>query len=222
MLKNVKGLDGEENYKISDGNFTDMSNNESVDHQTLAVNGNISENSSNASVIYENNNYNHYDYQVVSVIDGDTIELRNGAIIRLTAIMRQKKDMYFLKKPKFMEILVLDKSSNSKEILTDKDKYGRILRYGYCPEYFVNLKMIRCGFANIYTYPPDVKYADKFLSKPKAARESGNRLMAKINKELIEVYLNYDAEGKDTENLNGEWVSIKNTGKEVFNMNDWI
>ena len=109
----------------------------------------------------ENNNYNNYDYQVVSVIDGDTIELRNGAIIRLTGINAPEKDMYFYEEAKkFMEILVLDKSVKLERDITDKDKYGRILRYVYCPEYFVNLKMIRCGFANIYTYPPDVKYAD--------------------------------------------------------------
>ena len=38
---------------------------------------------------------------------------------------------------------------------------------------------------------------------------------------MLEVVLNYDADGKDTENMNGEWAEIKNTGLKPLNLNNW-
>ncbi|MHB8277394.1 MAG: lamin tail domain-containing protein, partial [Candidatus Humimicrobiaceae bacterium] len=62
---------------------------------------------------------------------------------------------------------------------------------------------------------------DKFLEAERSARKNEAGLWQKSSTEVLEVVLNYDAEGKDTENLNGEWASIKNTGSKSLNMNGW-
>ena len=183
---------------------------------------NTSESSSDNLNIYENSNYDNDDYRVVYVVDGDTIELKNGKRLRLIGINTPERDMYFYEEAReFMEILVLDKQVKLEKDVTNKDQYDRFLRYVYCKDYFVNLEMVRCGFANSYTYPPDVKYTDKFLEAEKSARENEAGLWQKSPDEFLEIELNYDAEGKDTKNLNGEWVKIKNTGEKTLDMNGW-
>ncbi|TSC86697.1 MAG: micrococcal nuclease [Microgenomates group bacterium Gr01-1014_7] len=60
--------------------------------------------------------------------------------------------------------------------ITDKDKYGRLLRYIYLPlengqTLFVNDYLVREGFASVLTYPPDVKYNEEFRGAEKEAKE---------------------------------------------------
>ncbi|MCL6087972.1 MAG: thermonuclease family protein [Actinobacteria bacterium] len=180
------------------------------------------ENAPDISGIYENSNFDDDSYKVVKVIDGDTIDLKNGKRLRLIGINTPETGMYFYEEAReFMEILVLNKQVKLEKDVTDRDQYGRFLRYVYCPQYFVNLEMIRCGFANAYTYPPDVKHTDKFLKAERYARENEAGLWQKSPDEFIEIKLNYDAEGSDSKNLNGEWFSIKNTGGKVLNMDGW-
>lgn len=171
---------------------------------------------------FENYNYTDSSYTVSKVIDGDTIELENKMRIRLIGINTSEKDMYFFEEAKvFMEILVFGKQVKLEKDVTDKDIYGRYLRYVYLPDIFVNLEMVKSGFANAYTYPPDVKYADKFIEAEGSARANEAGLWQKSPTEILEVALNYDAAGKDNENLNGEWVEIKNTGLKTLNLKDW-
>ena len=56
----------------------------------------------------------------------------------------------------------------------DTDDFGRLLRYVWIDTgsgwTFVNLELVRRGFAEAATYPPDVRYADVFLAAEQAAR----------------------------------------------------
>jgi len=171
---------------------------------------------------FENENFTDSSFSVNKVIDGDTIELKNNMRIRLIGINTPEKDMYFYEESKgFMEILVSGKQVKLERDTTDKDMYGRYLRYVYLPDIFVNLEMIKSGFANAYTYPPDVKYTDIFIEAQRSARESKSGLWQKSFSEVLEVVLNYNAEGPDTENLNGEWASIKNLGPQILSLGGW-
>jgi len=171
---------------------------------------------------FENYNYADPAFTVIKVIDGDTIDLKNNMRLRLVGINTPEKDMYFFEEAKvFMEILVLGKQVKLEKDVTDKDMYGRYLRYVYLPDIFVNLEMVKSGFANAYTYPPDVKYTEKFIEAERSARTNEAGLWEKSPTEVLEVVLNYDAEGKDNENINGEWVEIKNTGLKPINLKNW-
>lgn len=54
--------------------------------------------------------------------------------------------------------------------VSETDKYGRLLRYVYVGSLFVNAELVKQGYANAATYPPDVKYADLFVSLEREAR----------------------------------------------------
>ena len=69
--------------------------------------------------------------------------------------------------------------------ITDRDKYGRLLRYVYVDPsagsgqvLFVNLELVKQGFATSYTYPPDVKHQSEFLAAETEAREAKRGLWA--------------------------------------------
>jgi len=62
--------------------------------------------------------------------------------------------------------------------VSETDQYGRLLRYVWVEQdagwMLVNLALLRQGFAQVTTYPPDVKYADAlFLPAQQEARAAG-------------------------------------------------
>ena len=97
------------------------------------------------------------DYSTVrQVIDGDTIILENGERVRLIGINTPEEGKYFYDEAKeVMELLALGKQVRLEKDIGDLDKYGRLLRYIYTEDHFINLEMVKRGFANSYTYPTD-------------------------------------------------------------------
>lgn len=62
--------------------------------------------------------------------------------------------------------------------ISETDRYGRLLRYVWVDHgaglVLVNLELLRQGFAQVTTYPPDVKYTDAlYLAAQREAREAG-------------------------------------------------
>jgi micrococcal nuclease len=60
--------------------------------------------------------------------------------------------------------------------ISETDRYGRLLRYVYVGDVFVNAELVRQGLAQVSTYPPDVKYQDVFLQLQREARAAGRGL----------------------------------------------
>jgi len=57
------------------------------------------------------------------------------------------------------------------------DKYGRVLAYAWLPDgRMLNEVLVREGYAQVYTVPPNVKYQELFLSAQREAREKGKGL----------------------------------------------
>ncbi len=50
------------------------------------------------------------------------------------------------------------------------DRFGRLLAYVYVGDTMVNEELIRQGFAQLLTIPPNVKYAQRFRALAKEAR----------------------------------------------------
>jgi micrococcal nuclease len=46
--------------------------------------------------------------------------------------------------------------------VSETDQYDRLLRYVYADGIFVNAELVRLGYAQVSTYPPDVKYQEYF------------------------------------------------------------
>ncbi|MBI5742789.1 MAG: thermonuclease family protein [Candidatus Niyogibacteria bacterium] len=60
--------------------------------------------------------------------------------------------------------------------VSDRDKYGRLLRYVYLNDVaqtFINLELVRQGYAAAATYPPDIAHASEFRAAERAARAAG-------------------------------------------------
>lgn len=54
-----------------------------------------------------------------------------------------------------------------------KDRYMRLLAYIYLANgKMLNEELVKAGYANIMTYPPNVKYQERFLKAYREARES--------------------------------------------------
>ncbi|MCM8800936.1 MAG: thermonuclease family protein [Candidatus Omnitrophica bacterium] len=137
--------------------------------------------------------YNYNDILVKRVIDGDTLQLENGQRVRLIGIdtpemhqsdklykdsQRTKKDIITIKQLgikayEFTRNLVEDKRVRLEFDVERYDKYGRLLAYVYLKDgTFVNAEIIKEGYANLMTVPPNVKYAQLFLRLYQEARQN--------------------------------------------------
>jgi micrococcal nuclease len=59
-----------------------------------------------------------------------------------------------------------------------RDRYGRLLAYVYVGEMMVNAELVRLGYAQVMTVPPNVKHASLFVTLQREAREAGRGLWA--------------------------------------------
>ncbi|MCK4810171.1 MAG: thermonuclease family protein [Candidatus Omnitrophica bacterium] len=123
--------------------------------------------------------------KVVEVIDGDTVKLQGGRLLCYIGIdtpeIRMKENGRWIYKPKpfalesknFNRQLVEGKHVRVEFDLEKTDKYGRLLGYVFLEDdTFVNARLLKGGYAVLYTYPPNVKYADLFIARQREARES--------------------------------------------------
>lgn len=128
---------------------------------------------------------------VSEVIDGDTIRLSNGRLLRYIGLdtpeVRTKKNGKFIYDPQPFSLeateynreLVEGKAVRIEFDLEKQDKYGRLLGYCFIGDTFVNAKLIQEGLAVLYTYPPNVKYVDAFVRSQKQARANKKGLWEK-------------------------------------------
>lgn len=115
--------------------------------------------------------------KVKRVVDGDTFELDNGDKVRLIGVDTPEST-------KEIEPFGKEASEFAKAKLTgqtvilfrdagNKDTYGRLLRYVFIAgntEMF-NETLVREGYANPMTVPPNVIYAKTFVALERTARE---------------------------------------------------
>ncbi len=119
-------------------------------------------------------------FDVISVVDGDTIKVSELGTLRLIGMdTPETKDP---RKP--VQCFGVEASNRAKELLNGKkvylefdpanriDKYGRTLAYIYREDgYFYNKEMVKDGYANSYTKYPHPKM-DEFNQVAKEAREN--------------------------------------------------
>lgn len=97
--------------------------------------------------------------KIVRIYDGDTFELESGEKVRLLCLNAPELSEYGGDISKdFLEKLVLEKEVRLERDVTNKDVYGRLLRYVYVGNCFINGELIRKGYAETRCYPPDTLY----------------------------------------------------------------
>lgn len=124
--------------------------------------------------------------KVRRVIDGDTIEFMNGERLRYIGI--DTPEEVDPRKP--VQCFAAEAVAKNKELVEGKlitfdkdvstrDKYGRWLGFVYLEDgTFVNLELVKQGFAFSYPYPPDISKADEFRVAAARARAENSGLWA--------------------------------------------
>ena len=69
--------------------------------------------------------------------------------------------------------------------ISETDSYGRLLRYVYVDHVMVNAVLVEEGYAQVSTYPPDVKHVDLFLKLQREAKEERRGLWSAEKKVLL-------------------------------------
>lgn len=144
--------------------------------------------------------YNYADALVKRAIDGDTIQLETGEMVRLIGIdtpemhesdklyrdsRRTRQDIRTIKELgkrayEFTKKLVEGKRVSLEFDKEKRDKYGRLLAYAYLKDgIFINAEIVKQGYASLLTIPPNVKYSDLFLKLYQEARLKNRGLWKK-------------------------------------------
>ena len=97
-------------------------------------------------------------YLVTKIIDGDTIEIETGQRVRLICINTPEKgENGYKEATQFLNRLLKNKRVKLVSDTSDRDKYGRLLRYVYIDNIFVNKEIVKEGFGVTAIYKPDTK-----------------------------------------------------------------
>jgi len=166
-------------------------------------------------------------FRVKVAVDGDTIVLEDDTKVRYIGLNTPERDRPFYKEATEANRKLVENKEIRLEFDTVKvDQYGRTLAYVFARdptaspqvETFVNLELLRQGYANVFTVPPNVKYEERFREAEQEARETGRGLWATLETGVKIAHIQANAPGNDAENPNGEWVEIVNEGSEAVNL----
>jgi len=116
-------------------------------------------------------------------MDGDTIEVEiDGQAYKVRYIGIDTPETVHPSKP--VQCFGPEASTHNKELVEGKsvglekdvsetDDFGRLLRYVWLGSEMVNATLVSSGYAQVATYPPDVKYQQHFLDLQRQARDAG-------------------------------------------------
>lgn len=125
----------------------------------MSLSQNDSDNNDNNAENVDNINNENIIY-VSRIIDGDTFELSDNSTIRLLCIDAPEKGKTgYTEAGDFLSGMILDKEVRLEKDKTDRDEYGRLLRYVYVNisgvELFVNQQLVQEGYARVFRYGND-------------------------------------------------------------------
>ncbi len=129
-------------------------------------------------------------YQVVRLVDGDTFKIHfNNQLesVRLIGVNTPEihhptkgVEPYGREAAAYAKKLLDGKSVKLVFDVQTRDRYGRLLAYVYLPDgRFLNAQLVQDGYAQVMTVPPNVRFADTFVTMEQQAREAGRGMWAK-------------------------------------------
>ena len=163
--------------------------------------------------------------RVQEVIDGDTVRLSNGELLRYIGIdtpevrVRSAGEFVYSPQPFSLEAkeynrsLVEGKPLRIEFDVEKRDRYGRLLGYCFVGDTFVNGKLVEAGYAVLYTYPPNVKYTDLFIQLQRKAQRSKKGLWGSyevIDQAQAHLYIN------QIRTVRGRVLSTYKSSKHLF------
>lgn len=126
--------------------------------------------------------------KVTKVVDGDTIQIEGGKTVRYIGIdtpetvdPRRGVQCFGKEASSKNKELVLGKEVRLEKDVSETDRFGRLLRYVYVGELMINETLVKEGFAQASSYPPDVKYQEKFRAAQEDAQKNKKGLWGSCN-----------------------------------------
>ncbi len=120
---------------------------------------------------------------VTQVIDGDTIIVEGGYRVRYIGIdapeIHPQLEAFGVEAWQANRKLLEGKEVRLERDVSEKDKYGRLLRYVWVDDVLVEAELVRQGLAQAKAYPPDTKYQDYLEAMEAEARQEGRGMWAK-------------------------------------------
>ena len=117
------------------------------------------------------------DAQVASIVDGDTIEVLMDGVgyrVRYVGVNTPERDQTCYAEATAANTALV--SGQAVQMLRDEsntDQYGRLLRYIFVGERFVNAELVANGWAEAVEYDPDRRYTADFRALEAQARDAG-------------------------------------------------
>ena len=170
---------------------------------------------------------------VASITDGDTLDVRadDGSVFEVRIIgtnTPERGECFADEAARVLAALVPPGSRiGMTSDVSDIDQFDRLLRYLWVGSMSINEETVRRGAALSRSYPPDTAMTERFDDAQAAAKEAGLGLWSpttcgpRAEATLGIVEMMFDAPGNDNDNLNGEWIAIRNEGETSVDLTGW-
>lgn len=136
------------------------------------------------------------DYVVNKIIDGNTVQLDTGEIVRYIGVdapdrnhKTGESEFYARQAKAYNQKLVLLKKVKLEFDKEQKDDSGRLLAYVFVKNTFVNEELIKNGYARAKIVPPNIKYKRLFLDHEAKARQSERGLWQEKKEDTEKYYV---------------------------------
>ena len=160
--------------------------------------------------------------RVEQVVDGDTIKVHLGGrleTVRYIGVDTPETvhpvrgvEPYGKEASRFNASLVEGKMVRLEFDVERRDRYGRLLAYVYVDTLFVNAELLRQGYAQLMTIPPNVRHVDEFVRLQRDAREAGRGLWGLVSTRVDTPGANRSANSRmEPQTVN---VFVTRTGKK--------
>jgi len=117
------------------------------------------------------------EFLVISIIDGNTIELETGEKVRYIGLeapklLKDKIECYAREALWENKRLVLNKTVSLEKDVSEMDTEGNLLRYVWLYGKMINLELVNKGYAKAYLLSPNKKYNNALEEAEKHAQEN--------------------------------------------------
>lgn len=161
--------------------------------------------------------------KVTRVVDGDTIEVDlNGKVekVRLIGVDTPEtvhptkgEEPYGKEASNFTKAQLTGKNVSLETDVQERDNYGRLLAYIWVDGKMFNEVLVREGYAQVATFPPNIKYVDRFTAAQQQARQ-GNKGLWGMTPGTVEQSQNTNQQQSETPAVTfGQFVGSKESTK---------
>lgn len=170
---------------------------------------------------------------VTEVIDGDTISVvvdGDTERLRLIGINAPERGECLAEEATgWMRVRIRGQTVVLANDVSDRDRYGRLLRYVEIDGADIGAELVRAGLAIARRYPPDTARHAEYEVAQRAAEQAGAGMWApdacggvRTDADVVIAEVRFDAAGDDNLNLTDEWVRIANQGRRPLDLTGWI